>query len=484
MISPADRAPFARHPVLGASAVVAVLLTAVSSRYDFHRDELYFRMLRPAWGYVDQPPLVPWLARTLTGHLADEPWALRLPATLCAAAAVIVIAQVCRELGGDARAQALTAWTYAFAMLPMLLGHVLLTSSIDLLAWLLVGWFALRAVLGRPRWWVAAGAVAGAATYGRWLITWLVLGIVLGLLLVGPRRVFRSRWLWLGALVGLAVAAPNLVFQVTHDLPQLRMGQALGANNAAEVRVSMWWFLLVMLGPPLAPVCALGLVALWRRPQWRPVRFLVVVFVVVVALTFVSGAQMTYPIGIVSVLLAAGWVGRRPSRVVLAVLGLGAAVSMLVALPVLPQRVVAASPLPSVNVVTADQLGWPTYTRQIATVWWQVPSADRAHAAVVTSNYGEAGAVARYGTELGLPAPFSGHNALADQGRPADDVSTVLLVGGQLPAVKQFFAECTVVTELESGLEVDNEEEGVPVAICRTPNRPWAELWPEFAHLD
>ncbi len=488
MSSPVDHAvgsaPFARRPVLAAAVAVAVLLTAMSNRYGFHRDELYFRMLRPAWGYVDQPPLVPWLARTITRHVTDEPWALRIPATVCAAAAVVVIAQVSRELGGGARAQTLTSWSHGFAMLPMLLGHVLLTSSIDLLAWLLVGWFAVRAVLGRPRWWVAAGVVAGAATYERWLIVWLVLGIVAGLLLVGPRSAFASRWLWLGALAGLLVAAPNLAFQVANGLPQLRMGAALAQGNGAEVRVAMWWFLLVMLGPHLVPVWGLGLVALWRRPDWRPVRCLVVVFAVVVALTFLSGAQMTYPIGVLALLLAAGWVGREPSRRVVAGLMIGGAVATLLALPLLPQRVLVATPLPSVNVVLADQIGWSAYNRQIADVWSQLPIEERARSAVVTSNYGEAGAIARYGPELGLPVPFSGHNALADQGRPAEDVRTVLVVGGQLPSVRQFFGECRVVAELASGLNVDNEEEGVPVAICRDPDRPWAALWPEFAHLD
>ena len=85
--------------VVPAAALQAVALTLGSVGYGYHRDELYFRMLPPAWGYVDQPPLTPLLAR-LTTHLADEPWALRLPATIAAALSVVVVALVCRELGG------------------------------------------------------------------------------------------------------------------------------------------------------------------------------------------------------------------------------------------------------------------------------------------------------------------------------------------------------------------------------------------------
>ena len=58
-------APFAWRPVLLIAGAVAALLVAVSSRYGWHRDELYFRAAGQhlAWSYVDQPPFTPCVAR-------------------------------------------------------------------------------------------------------------------------------------------------------------------------------------------------------------------------------------------------------------------------------------------------------------------------------------------------------------------------------------------------------------------------------------
>ena len=126
----------------------------------------------------------------------------------------------------------------------------------------------------QDRWWWLAGLAVGLSTYNKWLIALLVAAVVGGILLSGPRKVLVSR-AFLGA-AGLAVllALPNLVWQAVHGWPQLDMGRALAAHNAEAVRLLEVPTLLVMIGPVLFPVCVAGVVALLRRPEWRPVRWL------------------------------------------------------------------------------------------------------------------------------------------------------------------------------------------------------------------
>jgi 4-amino-4-deoxy-L-arabinose transferase-like glycosyltransferase len=463
-----------------AVGATAVVLTVLSGLYGYHRDELYFAMLPPAWGYVDQPPLVPLLAHVL----GSSPWLLRVPATLSAAASVLVIALITRELGGSARSQAWAAWAYAGTFTILGFGHVLLTSALDLALWPLVCWLAIRAELrARPRLWLMAGAVAGLASYNKLLIAVLLAGIVLGLAVAGPRRRILAPPVVGGALIFAILALPNLVYQASHGFPQLEMGAALAESNASDVRVFAWVFLVIALGPVLLPVWLGGLRALWTREQWRPVRFLVPAFVLLVLFTVVGGTQPHYPISLLGVVFAAGMAARDETSFGLRwrqAVGINAGLSAAIALPLLPLSVLGTTPIPGTNQLIADQVGWPTYAEQIQAAYDALPAAQRPGAVVMASNYGEAGAVRRY-TELQVS---SGHNALYDLGPPPDGTDTIIYVGGQLNYATRFFTECRTVAELDNGVGVDNEEQGMPIAVCTGPRQSWPLLWPQLRHLD
>jgi hypothetical protein len=100
---------------------------------------------------------------------------------------------------------------------------------------------------------------------------------------------------------------------------------------------------------------------------------------------------------------------------------------------------------------------------------------------VLTSNYGEAGAVHRDRPDIPV---YSAQNALYDQSRPPGTVRTVVVVGGQYPEVRPMFDDCTVRARLDNGVGVDNEEQGLPIAVCTGRTSSWAALWPRLHHLD
>jgi hypothetical protein len=268
------------------------------------------------------------------------------------------------------------------------------------------------------------------------------------------------------------------------------MGAALSENNAAEVRALALPLLLVMLGPVLVVVWVIGLVWLLRLPQRPRSGFLAIAFGVLVSFTLVSGAQPHYPVHLLAAVYAAGcvpvarWLAARKGwrRAAVAGLALNAAFGTVLALPVVPLERVGQTPVPELGPLVPDQVGWPAYTAQIARVFHSLPQGRRT--AIITSNYGEAGAVARFGPALGLPEPFSGQNALYDAAQPAADTDTVVLVGGQFRGVSDLFGSCTVRARLDNGVGVDNEEQGLPIAVCNDPVVPWHELWPRFRHLD
>lgn len=486
-------APVARGPVLAAMIAVAAALTAASPTYGYHRDELYFRMLPLRWGYVDQPPLTPLIARMFSA-IADETWAIHIPATILMSTSVAVVTLIARELGGGREAQTLCAWAYTTSLLPLEFARVLLTATVDLVIWPAVILFTMRAVLrNRPQWWLAVGLLVGISMYNKLLIALLLIGLSAGIALVGPRHLFRSRWVWGAAVVALVVGSPNLVYQATHHWPQLTMGRALAEHNASQVRILTVPILLVMLGVPLVPIWVAGLIGLLRRPSWRPVRYVAAAFPVVLVLVFVGGSQFYYPLGLVTALLAAGCVvttrwmrAGPPSRTwwVVGGIAFNAMTSAVIALPVVPLEHLHATPIPTVNQIAQDQVGWPAYVRDVARVRARLSASQRANTVVVTDNYGEAGAIARYGPEYGMKRVYSAENELYFMGRPPESATTAIFVGTSPLTLSTLFASCQAAGRLDNQLEVANQEQGAPITICTGPLGGWRSVWPTMQHYD
>src|ERR1700722_21011853 len=109
--------PLALLPVLAVAAAVTVVLVAFSGQYGYFRDELYFLTAGQhlAWGYPDQPPLVPFLARLMSDLAPGSLVVLRLPSALGGGALILLTALLTREMRGGRAAQLLACGVIAVA---------------------------------------------------------------------------------------------------------------------------------------------------------------------------------------------------------------------------------------------------------------------------------------------------------------------------------------------------------------------------------
>ena len=460
--------------------VVVVVLSLLSNGYGYHRDELYFSMLRPAWGYVDQPPFTPLLSHAIAALYHGGPWLLRVPATLFSAGCVLLTGLLARELGGGAKAQTWAAWGVATTSAVTVLGHVFLTSTADLTLWPAICLCVLKAELrDRPRWWLAAGALAGLATYNRLLVGVLVAGIALGLLLVGPRRRLLSPYVLGGALVAVLVALPNELYQVLNGWPEGDMGRALAANNAADTRIAMFPLLVVLFGPPLVVIWVAGLVALARDAR---LRFFVVAFALLLVFTFVGGTQPHYPVFLLPLPFAAGIVAmeRHLGRVWAALFALNAVVSAFIGLPLLAVGTVGSTPVPG------DQ---PDRRRLRRLAGVRPPDHRRVRRAAgprrtppcsppTTARPARCTTTGRTFRSTAPRTRSTTRRGRRTRSRPwwSSAAST--------PRSAALFDRCTVRARLDNGVDVDNEEQGLPIAVCTGPAAGWDVLWPRLHHLD
>jgi hypothetical protein len=489
------------------AAAAFLLHLAVAGRYDFFRDELYFIVCgrHPAFGYADQPPLVPLLAaatQVFGLHLV----LLRLVPALCAAATVLVTAALARRVGAGPYGVALAATASAVAPIYLGLTTLLNTSMLEPLAWTLVALLAARAVLdGDGRAWILAGLVVGVALQAKYAIPFYLVPLGLALVLTGHVRALARRELADGIGIAFVIAVPSVVWQLTHGLPFRDLVHAGAAGKNTVLRpVAFVVNQIQVMNPVLAPLWLAGLVAPFVDRRLAPWRFASLAFVMTYALMMAMHAKDYYLVPAYAAMFAIGgaaveaWIRSRTKRTIYLAASVGlSAIAAPVALPILDPPVLLAymkaihanptptetrgqSPLPQ---EFADMIGWRTYVKQVAEVYRALPPEDQARAALLTSNYGEAAAIDLYGPAEGLPPAISGHNQYWYWGPRGHDGSVVLRINGDERRWRPLCDSLVVGGRFGAPLVMPYENDA-PILVCRGMKTPLPDLWPDLKHID
>lgn len=500
------------RPAIGLLAALALakglLHAALSGRYGYFRDELYFldcgRHL--AWGYVDHAPMIGLVARAALALGGSLP-ALRIFPAIAGAGLVFLAGAIAFRLGGGRFAQGLTA--VAILAAPFYLGSdsILSMNAFEPLFWMGCAYVLIRIVqTGDSRLWLLFGLYAGLGLENKHSTAFFGIAVAIAILASPQRRELVRPWIWAGGAVAVLLFLPNVLWQVRHDFATLEglRNVARSGKNVALGPVEFVKQQILLLHPLLFPLWLGGLVSLCAG-RLRRYRVLGWTYIALFGLFFLMKAKNYYLVPIYPMLLAAGsvaWEARLeawratagklwPKATTLAVIVAGGLVTAPLALPLLsPQRYVAyekalgftppktevghRGPLPQ---LFGDQFGWPELTAEVARIYGSLAPEERRKTSIFANNYGEAGAINFFGPRYGLPTAISGHQTYFLWG-PGDAT-------GEIVIVLQDRRER--LEELCAGVEKAGEhfhpwgmaEENRPIFLCRGLKMPFSKLWPD-----
>jgi hypothetical protein len=487
---------------------LALLALAVhvyaSGGYGYFRDELYFIVCGEhlAWGYVDQPPLIPLIAWTMHSLLPNSLLALRLVPALAHAGTIALIAETARLLTGGRWSQALAGLSVLVGGVFLAQGTILMTDAFQPLTWLFCSYAIIRVIReGDERWWLAIGVVAGLALLSKYMIAFWLLALAVGLLATPARRCLAHPKLYLGAAIAMLIVLPNVLWQYTHDWPFLEIARV--AATRKNVALSPLDFMLdeiQFLNAVTAPVWLVGLGALAFSRRFADLRGFAVSFVVLMVVMVTIHAKPYYPVGAYPLLFAAGAVAIEAwfvsTMIRTATITIVALVGMIAApltLPVLPiesllryQAMIRQTPKPMDNSPVgklsqyyADMFGWPELAAQVGRIYQTLPPEEQARAVFLGTNYGEAAAIDVFGNPWHLPAAISGHNNYFLWGPRGHDGSVVIRLGGERENLLKAYATVQAAGVFENPWAMPSET-GRTIWICRGRKPPLDTAWPSF----
>jgi 4-amino-4-deoxy-L-arabinose transferase-like glycosyltransferase len=261
---------------------------ALYAGLDLYVDEAYYWTwsLRPAFGYLDHPPMVAYLA--WLSHLL--PWGelgLRAPFALCGALTIVFAAHAARAVSDRPSAPLLAA--LLAATVPMLtIGGALALPDAPLNAAFTAATCVFLTVRGRG--WLLVGLATGLALLSKYSAGLLLFSVLAAAALDPAMRAeLRTRWPWIGALVAGLVFAPCLAWNIAHGLVSIRF-QVLHAF-AGKTTSAVPAYVGGVIGG-LGPIVLVAAVLFFARTRTGPARRLLAVTAVPLLVT--AGAALSH----------------------------------------------------------------------------------------------------------------------------------------------------------------------------------------------
>jgi Dolichyl-phosphate-mannose-protein mannosyltransferase len=510
-----------RFPLLVPTIIAAIYFLAhmaTATRYGYFRDALYYLACseRLDWGYVDQPPLIVFIAWVGRHTLGVSLPALLLWPALAGTARIVLTAALARELGANKFGIALGAALAATPAVWYVNDHQFAMNALEPLFWTGCAFTIVRMIhTNNPRWWIAFGAIAGLGLENKYSIAAFAFFLLAGLLLTPQRRFLFTPWILAGGFTALLLFLPNLLWNIRHHWPFLELMRNIRASGRDVVLSpgAFLWQQILMMTPATLPFW-LGGLYFYFSAQGKKFRAFGWTFMFTIGFFLVMHGKNYYSAPVYPLVLAAGAVATENfllkkrlntsprmqiafRMAVSAWLFIGIALLLPVVLPVLPidayiryqAHLPFGVPKSEHNQDEAilpqhysDEFGWEDMVAGVANVYRSLTPEEQSRTAIFASNYGEAGAVDFFGSRYGLPKAICTHQNYFLWGPRNYTGEIVIRIGTKPEDARDYYESVSVATTLDNRYAMPYERK--PILLCRHRKKNLQTDWPDIKNWD
>jgi hypothetical protein len=504
---PPERPPAAWRLLLGlASIKLAVhLLSAGVLAWGYMTDELYYldSVDRLDWGFVDHPPLSIAVLGIARAVLGDSLLAVRLLPALLGSLTVVLTGMMAREMGGGRAAQGLAAVLALTSLVFLAMGSFYSMNAIEIALWAVAMWLVLRIINGADqRLWLLLGVIMGIGLLNKVSMSWFGTGLAAGLLLTPERRWLRTPWPWIAGAIALTSCVPFVWWQWVHAWPFIEFNRNAALHKIGEVTpIAFVREQILAMNPVAVPLALAALVYCFTSSDGRRYRAAAWVFVIVfLMLAFSGSARPHYLAPAFPITFAAGGVAaERFTRARSWAVPLAAAVLSIVAVVSAPLALPLFSPDATVRYQNALgirprdeiqrggslpmhlglQLHAAAVLEPVQQVYASLAPDDRSRVEILTSYFGETGAINVLGRKRGLPPSIGRHNQYGLWGPGAATGELMIVVHSSEADLRKWFTRCERRASIDCPYCMELLQ-AQSVYLCHHARRPLRELWPQM----
>lgn len=470
----------------------------------FHGDELLHIEAgnHAAFGYMDFPPLIAWLATVQNLFHSDSIFVNHLFVHISTVLIFLLCGWIVIELGGSWIAVLLTLSAILFAPGFVASHNLFLPVVFEQLTWIASIFLLVKYSNSQSgKHLIFLGIVAAIGFLAKYSIVFLIAGLIFSVLLF-HFRLLKNKSLWIGLLLFLILILPNIFWQFKNGLPVFNHVSKLYETQLNIISVfAELKQLFLFLNPFTSVLWISGLLIVPFAIKFKKFRLTSFTLLFAFILLFLAKGKAYYYFPVVLGLLPLGalfieqFLNRRRWILYgyLSLLGLSGAFLLPSGIPVLPLNTYLKLYHPQKGENDKITLPFENYysagirnqiLEKVNFTYTSLPEAERKTCLVWGRHYSQAGGINLHGKEQGLPQAFSFHSSFYNWVPEFSKDITVIVISDlswDREHWLRYFDEVEPVCDIQNRFASDNEWSVQHIFLCRKLKYNSVELKQKFS---